>query len=465
MERGRRLKIAIVGTGISGLSAAWLLSKHHSVTVYERADRLGGHANTISASLGCRDIPVDTGFMVFNRSTYPNLTALFNHLEVPTETSDMSFAASLDDGAIEYSGSGLRGLFGQKINLVRPQFWSMLVDLLRFYRQASRDAYTLRDETQSLGDYLAKGDYGNAFLNLHILPMASAIWSASPAEILAYPAASFIRFHANHGLLKLRGRPVWETVKGGSRIYIERLMRGFAGSIRLNARIVRVQRVAAGAAVTDSEGHREYYDHIVMATHANDALAALTDASSDERELLGAFRYSRNLAVLHTDAHFMPKRRAVWASWNFIGSGAAQDGCCVTYWMNRLQNLQTETEVFVTLNPPSLPRSATLLHVETYAHPLFDAKAIAAQTKLWQLQGARNTWFCGAYFGAGFHEDGLQAGLAVAEQLGGVRRPWTVENESARIVLAAPTFGINSDATSDMKSGAKSDRCEPEVIA
>ena len=440
-----RLKVAIVGTGISGLSAAWLLSQRHDVTVYERADRVGGHSNTILASVGGRIIPVDTGFIVFNRRTYPNLVALFEWLKVPTNESNMSFGVSMEDGALEYSGSGISGVFAQPRNLIRPRFWSMLADLLRFYRQAPIDIDLIDGEDFSLGDYLKMGKYGEAFRNDHLLPMASAIWSASPAEMLSYPAAAFIRFHNNHGLLQLKQRPAWETVVGGSRNYVDRLTDTFADRIRLDTGVREVRRMNNEVVITDSRGHSERYDHVVLASHADQSLKMLSDPSPKERNLLGAFRYSRNLAVLHTDDTFMPKRRAVWSSWNFIGSrDAMRDGVCVTYWMNRLQNIESENPLFVTLNPTRPPRAGTLLYSEVYDHPIFDAKAIAAQQRLWLLQGDRNTWFCGAYFGAGFHEDGLQAGLAVAEQLGDVRRPWHVPNESGRIVLTAQTTEANA---------------------
>ncbi len=435
-----RLKIAVVGTGISGLSAAWLLSQRYDVTVYERADRIGGHSNTVLASIGGQNIGVDTGFIVFNRNTYPNLTALFELLRVPTQKSEMSFAVSMDGGALEYSGSGVSGLFGQPSNLLSPRFWSMLKDLLRFYRQASLDAKVVEDERISLRDYLSKGQYGEAFRNDHLLPMASAIWSAAPAEMLSYPAAAFIRFHNNHGLLQLRRRPPWETIVGGSRTYVERLSESFSERIRRNTGVRELRRMNEGVVVTDSKGRSERYNHVVVASHADQTLKLLADPSAAERDLLGAFRYSRNLAALHTDESFMPKRRTVWSSWNYIGSRDAVRGdVCVTYWMNRLQNIKSEKPLFVTLNPPRPPRAGTLLHSEVYDHPIFDGAAIAAQQKLWLLQGKRNTWFCGAYFGAGFHEDGLQAGLAVAEQLGGVRRPWQVANESGRIVLTVRT--------------------------
>jgi predicted NAD/FAD-binding protein len=435
MRSDTRLKIAVVGTGVSGLSAAWLLSQRHDVTVYERADRAGGHSNTVLASIDGQSIGVDTGFIVFNRKTYPNLTALFELLRVPTQQSEMSFAVSMDGGALEYSGSGVSGLFGQPGNLFQPRFWSMLADLVRFYREAPRDALC-DDQEISLGEYLKRGQYGTAFRDDHLLPMASAIWSAAPDAMLSYPAAAFIRFYDNHGLLQLRGRPAWETVVGGSRNYIDRLTASFADRIGLDCGVREVRRLPGQIIVTNLKGRSERFDHVVMASHADQTLNALADPSLRERNLLGSFRYSRNLAVLHSDDSFMPKRRSVWSSWNYIGSrDGVSEGVRVTYWMNRLQNIETEKPLFVTINPPRPPRAGTLLHSEVYDHPIFDAKAMSAQRQLWLLQGERNTWYCGAYFGAGFHEDGLQAGLAVGEQLGGLRRPWHVPNESGRIVL------------------------------
>jgi predicted NAD/FAD-binding protein len=321
----------------------------------------------------------------------------------------------------------------------------MLADLVRFYREAPRTSGMSDDPSFSLGDYLEKGRYGEAFRNNHLLPMASAIWSAPPAEMLSYPAAAFIRFHDNHGLLQLRDRPAWETVAGGSRTYVERLVSSLAGRIKLDTAVHRIHRTGKdGVIVTDVRGDSVAYDHVIMASHADQTLDALADPSSDERTLLGAFRYSRNLAVLHTDDSFMPKRRSVWSSWNYLGSrDTSNDGVCVTYWMNRLQNIECDVPLFVTLNPPRPPRAGMLLHSEVYEHPIFDAKAISAQRKLWLLQGQRNTWFCGAYFGAGFHEDGLQAGLAVAEQCGAVRRPWSVPDESGRIALTVRSADEN----------------------
>ncbi|HEY0301023.1 MAG TPA: NAD(P)/FAD-dependent oxidoreductase [Rhizomicrobium sp.] len=444
-----RLKIAVIGTGISGMAAAWLLAKRHDVTVYERADRVGGHSNTVDAQTPAGPVPVDTGFIVYNEQTYPNLTAMFDHLDVPTIASEMSFAVSLDNGALEYAGGDrIAPLFAQKRNLISPRFWSMLRDLHRFYRDAPDDIARLGPRA-SLGDYLKIGGYGAAFRDDHLLPMAAAIWSAPARAMLDYPAASFIRFNDNHGLLKLTDRPVWRTVRGGSRAYVGKLTASYAGAIRLNENIVSIRRNSDGVDILTAGGDTQRYDHVVIATHADQALALLDNASRQERAVLTPFRYSRNLAVLHCDEGLMPRRRAVWSSWNYIGErqnpdarDGADAGVTVSYWMNRLQNLQTEKPLIVTLNPRRPPHAGTIYHSEVYEHPLLDTEAIGAQHRLWSLQGVNRTWFCGAYFGAGFHEDGLQAGLAVAEQLGGARRPWNVANESGRIVLDAERSAV-----------------------
>ncbi len=427
------MDLAVVGSGISGLSAAWLLSRGHRVTLFEAEGRPGGHSHTRTVA-GPVPQPVDTGFIVYNEAAYPNLTALFAHLSVPTKPSDMSFAVSLEQGRLEYSGTDLNGLFAQRGNVLSLRFWSMLRDLVRFYRSAPLDAGALG--LMSLDEYLTARGYGDAFRHDHLYPMAAAIWSTPANRIGGYPVASFVRFCENHSLLKLANRPAWRTVDGGSREYVQRLLADFDGTVRLDAGVVGVERRAQHVELRLRDGTRERFDHVVFATHADQALRLLDVPSDTESALLGAIRYTQNRAVLHSDTSLMPRRRRVWSSWNYASTGRGADAAlCVTYWMNRLQGIDDATPLFVTLNPVREPDPALVHAEDAYAHPVFDAAAVEAQRSLWQLQGQRRSWFCGAWFGAGFHEDGLQSGLAVAEQLGGLRRPWRVGRESDRIVL------------------------------
>jgi predicted NAD/FAD-binding protein len=441
-----QLDVAVVGSGIAGMSCAWLLSQCHRVTLYEADERPGGHSNTVALATSDGALGIDTGFIVYNETTYPNLTALFRHLGVETKPSEMSFAVSTEDGGFEYAGTDLGGLFAQRRNLVRPRFWGMMRDLLRFYRQAPRDVTMMEAEGLSLGGYLDQGGYGEPFQRDHLIPMASAIWSTPTGAIRDYPAAAFVRFCVNHGLLQILNRPVWRTVSGGSQAYVKRLLAGLSGPLHLGRKIVSVRREAACVHLTDVTGKVATHDHVVIAAHAPQALAMLDDPDAREQALLGAFGRSRNLAVLHTDASLMPRRRRAWSSWNFVEPAGGQ-APYLTYWMNRLQSLPGETQYFVTINPPRPPAPGMLLRTEQYAHPLFDSRSLAAQRQLWSIQGLRRAWFCGAWFGAGFHEDGLQAGLAVAEALGGLRRPWSVPDESGRIHLPDATAASTMRAT------------------
>jgi predicted NAD/FAD-binding protein len=445
--RSGPVSVAVVGSGIAGLSAAWLLNKRHSVTLYEKDEKLGGHCNTVDVrdEAGHR-LAIDTGFIVYNEINYPNLVALFQHLGVETHPSDMSFAVSLGGGRLEYSGTDLGGLLAQRRNLLRPRFWAMLRDLLRFYRTAPALLEDPAAAGLSLGRYLQARRYSRAFVEDHLLPMGAAIWSSTVADMRAYPAQSFIRFFASHGLLRLAGRPAWRTVTGGSRAYVARLAEPLHDRVRLACPVRSIRRQPDGVLVEEAGGGIARFDEIVIAAHADQALALLADPSVEEQQLLGSFRYARNLAFLHKDAALMPRRRRAWASWNYIGGGKGQDALCVSYWMNRLQALETREDFFVTLNPVRAPRPGSVIASFRYEHPGYDAAALAAQARLWTLQGARRTWFCGAYFGAGFHEDALQSGLAVAEALGAVRRPWSVPEESGRIVLAPPASATEAAA-------------------
>jgi uncharacterized protein len=428
---------AVIGSGVAGLSAAWLLSSRHRVTLYEQDTRLGGHSHTVDVS----GTPVDTGFIVYNEKNYPNLTALFQHLGVRTEPSKMTFAVSLDDGAFEYAGN-LKGLLAQPSSLMRGEYWAMLRDVLRFYREAPALLHTASARRMTLGAFLDRENYSDAFCRLHLLPMGAAIWSSSADAMREHPLHAFISFFANHGLLNIVGRPAWRTVSSGSREYVKRL----ADGIPKGGKVRAILRDADGVTICEERGVQTRHDSVIVATHADQALELLNDASGEERNILGAFRYRDNAAVLHSDAALMPKRKQAWASWNYLGrSKETHDSdLCVTYWMNRLQNLRTPAPIFVTLNPPHMPREELVHGVYNYAHPMFDTAALEAQQRLWHLQGARRTWFCGSYFGAGFHEDALQAGLAAAEDAGGVKRPWSVANESGRIVLAPQLAGVRA---------------------
>jgi uncharacterized protein len=435
-EFGGRLKIAVVGSGVAGLSAAWLLGQRHDVTVIETERRLGGHSHTVDTPSPFGPVAVDTGFIVYNEATYPNLTALFAHLGTPTQPSEMSFAVSHADGDLEYSGKDVAGLFAQKSNVANLRFWSMLRDILRFYRDAPRDV--ARMGLTTLGEYLDSRRYGEAFRRDHLYPMAAAIWSLPAGKVADYPAAAFVAFCINHGLLQLAGRPVWRTVEGGARVYVEALCARLMRTARIGARVRAVRRAPGGVFLTCEGSGEERFDRVVIAAHADQALAMLAGPTPAERRILGAFRYSRNEAALHRDPALMPRRKKVWSSWNYIaGRGASSEPVSVTYWMNRLQNIPDATPRFVSLNPIVAPRAELVIHRQVFEHPIYDRRAIVVQDELWSLQGSGGVWFCGAYFGAGFHEDALQAGLAVAEAIGGVRRPWRVADESGRIGIGA----------------------------
>jgi predicted NAD/FAD-binding protein len=422
-------RIAVVGSGIAGLSAAWLLSPAHAVTLFEANDYLGGHTHTVDVTLDGITAPVDTGFLVFNERTYPNLIALFDHLGVTSTASDMSFSVKLEAERLEWAGSNLSTVFAQRRNLLRPAFWGMLGDILRFTREAGALAQAQSDVAQSLGEFLVAGGYGRAFRDWYLLPMAGAIWSCPTATMLQYPARTFFRFCANHGLLQVSDRPQWRTVNGGARIYVEKLAAALP-DVQLNRPVAEVRRDPAGAELRFADGAVEHFDEVVLACHSDQALLLLGDADAAEKSLLSAIEYQDNEVVLHTDEQFLPCRRSAWSAWNYHADHAADGGrpVGVSYLINKLQPLPFSRPVIVTLNPVREPRPGHVIERYRYAHPVFDLGAVAAQARLPQLQGRHHIWYCGAWTGYGFHEDGLKAGMAVAAGLG-VIAPWLAQPE------------------------------------
>lgn len=430
MASGKR--IAVVGSGIAGLSAAWLLARTHTVTLFEANDYLGGHTHTVDVTLDGITAPVDTGFLVFNDRTYPNLIALFDHLGVAASKSDMSFSVRLEEPRLEWAGSNLTAVFAQRRNLLRPAFWGMLGDILRFNREASAIARSAPGSKQSLGSFLDARRYGRAFRDWYLLPMAGAIWSCPTAAMLRYPAHTFFRFCDNHGLLQVSNRPQWRSVIGGARTYVEKMAAAIA-DVRTGTPVATVRRRAQGAEVCLASGDSESFDAVVLACHSDQALRLLADADSAERRVLGAIGYQDNEVVLHTDEQFLPRSREAWSAWNYHADRDADPArpVAVSYLINKLQTLPFAQPVVVTLNPSHQPRADRVIDRYTYAHPVFDVGSLAAQAQLPQLQGHRNTWYCGAWAGYGFHEDGLKAGMAVAAGLG-VIAPWLPQPAALR---------------------------------
>lgn len=417
------MRIAIVGSGIAGMGAAWALHRDHEIVVYEKDCRIGGHSHTVDVDYDGTRIPVDTGFIVYNELNYPNLTALFGELQVPTIPAWMTFGFSSQNGRLEWQGNSVRSLFAQKRNVLSLSFHRMWLDILRFRRDGLIDLHAGRTDGHSLGSYLKANNYSDTFRDNCIIPMGAAIWSSSASEMLAFPAQSFIRFFENHRLFYF-DKPAWRTVKGGSREYVRRLVAPFADRIRLSTAVATIERLEQAARITDHRGNVESFDQVILACHSDQALPLLADASDAERQILGPMRYAPNQVYLHRDPSLMPKRRAVWSSWNYLARDTAAGGAVsVTYWMNALQSIDERYPLFVSLNPPKAPAPELTFRTLTYDHPQFDAAALVAQRRLHLIQGAGRTWFCGAYAGYGFHEDGLTAGLEVALRLG-AKLPW-----------------------------------------
>ena len=419
-------RVAVVGSGIAGLTAARALSRVLSghgvapaVTLFEAGAHFGGHANTVDMSLGGVRHGVDTGFLVYNQRTYPGLTRLFDELGVESAAAEMSFSVQVRSRSLEWSGTNLAGVFAQRSNLARPAFWRMLADIVRFNRVCTALSASAADTAlaQSVADFLAEHRFSPAFRQWYLLPMIACIWSCPSAQMMSFPIGTLIRFCHNHGLLQLSNRPQWLSVKGGSRNYVRRIVDGLRDA-RLNTRVLGVQRLPTGVLVRTASG-TEHFEQLVLACHSDQALRLLgDDATAAERRVLGAIRYQRNRALLHTDASLLPQRRSAWAAWNYeTAANGAEAGVCLHYLINRLQALPWQQPVIVSLNPVREPQAERVVQEFSYEHPVFDLAATAAQRQLADIQGQRQTWFCGAWAGYGFHEDGLQAGQSAAAAL------------------------------------------------
>jgi len=430
LHEGGTVRIAVIGSGISGLACARYLHREHEIHVFEASRHIGGHTATVDVALGGRRYAVDTGFIVYNDRNYPNFIALLEELGVPSRPTVMSFSVSDRTNGLEYAGSNLNTLFAQRKNLFSPRFLNMLRDILRFNREAAADLECGRiDDGTTLGEYLERRRYGRAFIDQYLVPMGAAIWSADTAAMRDFPLRFFVRFFYNHGLLSLKNRPRWRVVEGGSREYIAPLTRGFARRIRVDTPVAGVRRTAAGVRVHLSGDRIAHFDQVVFACHGDQALALLRDPTEAEKAVLGALPYRDNEVVLHTDARLLPKNRSTWSSWNYLLSQEDRHAV-VTYNMNILQGIEAPETFCVTLNKSDAIDPARILGRFNYSHPVFTPRGLRAQRRWKDINGGR-TWYCGAYWYNGFHEDGVNSAMRVAEHIRRQCRP------PARLVSAA----------------------------
>lgn len=417
------MKIAVIGSGISGLGAAYLLQSQHDITLYEKNDYVGGHSRTVDVTVPEGRVPVDTGFIVFNHRNYPNLTGLFEYLNVPTSKSDMSFGVSIDNGWLEYGTRKLTDIFAQKRNFLRCKYWKMIRDILHFNKHAGK--YLAQETTLTLGQCLDEMNLGDWFRDYYLLAMGGAIWSTPLDKMLDFPARSFLQFFDNHGLLTVNDQPQWHTVQGGSREYIQRLSESLDNPIKLNCGVRRVVRQVGSVLVEDMTGETKLYDQVVFASHSDQILAMLENPTMLEKEIIGAFKYQPNRMVLHTDVSLMPQRKSAWSSWVYLSEQQKDQNPSVSlsYWMNNLQPIATQTPIIVTLNPGRDPQADLIQDEYEFHHPVFDEAAIAAQNRIMEIQGKDRIWYCGAWQRYGFHEDGLWSAVRVAEEMG-AQIPW-----------------------------------------
>lgn len=427
-----RKKVAVIGSGISGLSSAWFLSQLHDVTLFEKNAKLGGHTNTITLDIEGRQQPVDTGFIVFNTPNYPNLTAMFKHLDVKTQDTEMSFSVTADQGALEYSGNNLNTLFAQRSNLFSLAHWKMIREILRFNKQAKKDLKQNLANDTSLGEYLNQNRLSERMRDYYLLPMAAAIWSCPVETMMKFPVGSFLQFFENHGLLNVEDRPQWESVVNGSEQYIKKILALKAFDVQLDSAVKTVKKIHDALHLLTKSGEEFVFDEVVFASHADDTFAMLDDSIKSDFALLKHFKYQENIAYLHQDLDLMPKRKLAWAAWNYLRDTTNQTHpVAVTYWMNLLQNLPVETPLLVTLNPSTPPKESATFKRIVYQHPVFDEAAMSAQEDLAFMQGKHNLWFCGSYFGYGFHEDGLTSSVDLA-RLWDLPLPWQSNSTKQR---------------------------------
>jgi predicted NAD/FAD-binding protein len=411
------MRIAVIGAGISGMVAAYLLCQDHDVVVFEANDYIGGHTNTIDVEFNGANHKVDTGFIVFNKENYPNFVKLMERLGVPYQPSNMSFSVQCEQTGLEYCPSTLNSLFAQRSNLFRPSFYRMLLEVFRFRREA-QEILRANDHETTLGAYLEERGYSQIFINHFIIPMGAAIWSTDPKKFMEFPAHSFVQFFNNHGFLNVKDQPQWQVIKGGSQSYVEPLTRPYRDKVRLNCPVESIQRHTDYVEVRPRHGEVERFDQVVIAAHSDQALALLADPSDAEKEILGSIAYQENLTILHTDSSLLPKRRGVWASWNYHIPRQELGRVALTYYMNMLQSLTAPIDFCVTLNRPDIIDRTKIIREFNYHHPVYTPQGPMAQKRRREINGVYHTYFCGAYWGYGFHEDGVNSALAVCKHFG-----------------------------------------------
>ena len=413
------MKIAVIGSGISGLSAAYFLSKKYKVDLFEKNDHFGGHSYTIDIvdNILNEKVSVDIGFIVFNKINYPNLIKFFHDLNISYEKSNMSFAVSVKNSKIEYSGTGLGGLFANKLNLFNLKFLKMLKEIISFYKEAEKiDETKYKDQT--LGDFLKERNFSNYFINFHIIPMVAAIWSMPSNLAEEMPMHSFLNFFKNHGLFRIKNRPQWYTVTGRSKVYVKKVLKSISGKYFKSYEIKSVSRNIKNVRLYYGASNEYFdYDKVIFATHADQTLNLITNPTNNEKNILGNFKYKKNKAFVHKDESLMPNNKHTWSSWNSILDKKDNSKNCVTYWLNKLQNLKTKTNYFLTLNPITPIEKKYIIKTVDFTHPFYDLKSIKAQNNLAELQGKNNSWFCGSYFGHGFHEDGIKSSINIVNQI------------------------------------------------